>query len=83
MAGKEVSWISVEKLEERNGYWENELSSLGINPKHKNELNTKDELQALADNLKQVYYQNFKLAYNDRFRRIKIRLHHLTMVQIN
>jgi hypothetical protein len=60
-----VCQIAAEEQEDRNGYWENELSSLGIAPKRKNELNTKDELQALTDNLKQVYYQNFKLAYNE------------------
>jgi hypothetical protein len=58
--------VASEELEDRNGYWENELSSLGVKPKRKNELNTKEELQALTDNLKQVYYQNFKLAYNEK-----------------
>ena len=58
--------MASEELEDRNGYWENELSSLGVKPKRKNELNTKEELQALTDNLKQVYYQNFKLAYNEK-----------------
>jgi hypothetical protein len=54
----------AENPEDRNGYWENELCSLGVRPKRKNELNNRDELRALTDNLKQVYYQNFKLAYN-------------------
>ena len=57
--------MAAEDLEDRNGYWDNELHSLGIRPKRKNELNNRDELRALADNLKQVYYQNFKLAYNE------------------
>lgn len=51
--------------ENRQGYWENELDSLGIKSKRKSELNSNEELRALADNLKQVYYQNFKLAYNE------------------
>ena len=45
-------------------YWHNELNSLGIEPKQENELNDKDELAALADNIKQVYYQNYKTAYD-------------------
>ena len=52
--------------EARKGFWENELDSLGIKPRRKNELNDKQELEALADNIKQAYYQNFKLAYNER-----------------
>jgi hypothetical protein len=45
-------------------YWLNELNSLGIEPKQENEFNDKDELAALADNIKQVYYQNYKTAYD-------------------
>lgn len=45
-------------------YWHNELNSLGIEPKRENEFNDKDELAALADNIKQVYYQNYKTAYD-------------------
>lgn len=57
--------MTFEDPETRKEYWENELVSLGIAPKRKNELNDKQELEALADNIKQVYYQNFKLAYNE------------------
>ena len=52
--------------EARKGFWENELDSLGVKPRRKNELNDRKELEALADNIKRAYYQNFKLAYNER-----------------
>jgi hypothetical protein len=44
-------------------YWHNELDSLGIEPKRENELNDEKELAALADNIKQTYYQDYKTAY--------------------
>ena len=49
----------------KQSYWDNELNSLGIQPKRKNDLNDEEELAALADNIKQVYYQNYKTAYAD------------------
>jgi hypothetical protein len=42
-----------------------ELDSLGILCKRMNELNDKKELQALATNIKDVYFQDYKIAYND------------------
>jgi soluble P-type ATPase len=50
---------------DRKGYWSNELESLGIELKRMNDLNDRKELEALADNLKQAYYQNYKSAYNN------------------
>jgi hypothetical protein len=53
----------------KNGYWENELHSLGIvEPKRKKkELNdNKEELESLADNIKQAMFQDYKLAYSDK-----------------
>jgi hypothetical protein len=47
-------------------WWHYELQSLGIEPKRKNELNDKEELEALADTIKQVYYQDYKAAYGDK-----------------
>ena len=44
-------------------YWQNELESLGIEPKSENEFNDKEELEALAEIIKQVYYQDYKTAY--------------------
>ncbi len=50
-----------------NYHWyHNELQSLGIEPKRKNELNDKEELEALVDTIKQVYYQDYKAAYGDK-----------------
>jgi hypothetical protein len=47
-------------------YWQNELKSLGIESRRQNELNDKDELQALAEIIKQVYFQDYKTAYSSR-----------------
>jgi hypothetical protein len=44
-------------------YWQNELKSLGIEPKQQNELNDRAELEALTEIIKQVYYQDYKTAY--------------------
>jgi hypothetical protein len=48
----------------KKDYWQNELKSLGIEPRRQNELNDKDELQALAESIKAVYYQDYKTAYS-------------------
>jgi hypothetical protein len=65
--------LTVSKKEEqlqqqaKNGYWQNELLSLGIvDPKEKKELNDKEELQNLSDNIKQAMFQDYKLAYGDK-----------------
>jgi hypothetical protein len=50
---------------ERKDFRENELKSLGIEPKRENELNDKAEPEALAEIIKQVYYQDYKTAYSD------------------
>ncbi len=50
----------------KNGYWQNELDSLGIEPKRKNELNdNKEELENLADIIKQAMFQDYKVAYSE------------------
>jgi hypothetical protein len=48
---------------EKAEYWQNELESLGIEPRRPNDLNDKEELEALAEIIKQVYYQDYKTAY--------------------
>ncbi|HEX2106531.1 MAG TPA: hypothetical protein VHF28_02260 [Nitrososphaera sp.] len=48
----------------RKGYWQNELQSLGIEPKRQNELNNNEELRSLAESIKQVYFQDYKTAYS-------------------
>jgi hypothetical protein len=57
----------------RNGYWQNELHSLGIlEPKQKkkeedDDLNdNKEELQNLADHIKEAMFEDYKLAYSDK-----------------
>jgi hypothetical protein len=53
-----------EHLSDKKGYWQNELKSLGIEPRRQNELNDKKELEALAMALKEVYFQDYKTAYD-------------------
>jgi hypothetical protein len=53
----------------KNGFWENELQSLGIvDPKRKKKelKDNKEELENLADNIKQAMFQDYKLAYSDK-----------------
>jgi hypothetical protein len=51
----------------RNGYWQNELYSLGIvDPKQKKELNDEEELENLADIIKQAMFQDYKVAYSEK-----------------
>ena len=52
----------------KNGYWWNELDSLGIvDPKQKKkELNDEEELENLADIIKQAMFQDYKLAYSEK-----------------
>ncbi len=51
----------------KNGYWRNELSSLGIlEPKQKKELNDEEELEKLADIIKQAMFQDYKIAYSEK-----------------
>ena len=51
---------------DKKEYWQNELKSLGIEPRRQNELNDKEELQALAEIIKQVYFQDYKTAYSSK-----------------
>jgi hypothetical protein len=50
----------------KNGYWQNELCSLGIEPKEKKELNDKEENENLSDNIKQAMFQDYKIAYSEK-----------------
>ena len=49
----------------KNRYWQNELDSLGIEPKRKTELNDAEELEKLADIIKQAMFQDYKVAYSE------------------
>ena len=55
-----------QQLQAKNGYWQNELHSLGIEPKQKTELNDKEELETLADIIKQTMFQDYKVAYGEK-----------------
>jgi hypothetical protein len=48
----------------KEGWWLNELDSLGIKPKKINVLNDIQELGSLTDNIKQTFYQDYKTCYN-------------------
>ncbi|MFL6490718.1 MAG: hypothetical protein ACJ70M_04385 [Nitrososphaera sp.] len=39
---------------------------MGIDPRRQNELNDKEELEALAEIIKEVYYQDYKTAYSNQ-----------------
>jgi hypothetical protein len=49
----------------KNSYWQNELESLGIEPKQKKELNDDEELENLAYIIKQAMFQDYKVAYSE------------------
>ena len=50
----------------KKGYWQNELDSLGIEPKQKKELSDDEELENLADIIKQAMFQDYKIAYSEK-----------------
>jgi len=50
----------------KNGYWRNELESLGIEPKRNKELNDEEELENLADIIKQAMFQDYKVGYSEK-----------------
>jgi hypothetical protein len=54
-----------QRLQAKNRYWQNELDSLGIEPKRKTELNDNEELEKLADIIKQAMFQDYKVAYSE------------------
>ena len=55
------------KQSAKNSYWKNELYSLGIvDPKQKKELNDDEELENLADIIKQAMFQDYKVAYSEK-----------------
>ena len=51
--------------ENDENYLQNELSSLGIDCKRRNEFNDKNELEALATAIKEAYFQDYKTAYDN------------------
>jgi hypothetical protein len=56
-----------QQLQAKNCYWQNELDSLGIEPKRNTELNDdEEELEKLADIIKQAMFQDYKVAYSTK-----------------
>ena len=51
---------------DKKEYLKNELKSLGVEPKRKNQLYDKEELQNLSDNIKQAMFQDYKIAYSEK-----------------
>lgn len=52
-------------MENEKSYLQSELCSLGIECKRVNQFNDKDELEALATAIKEVYFQDYKTAYDE------------------
>ncbi len=65
MSSLPVDDMFKKEISDKKDFWENELKSLGIEPRRENDLNDKEELEALAEMIKQVYYQDYKTAYSD------------------
>ena len=63
---------------DKKEYWQNELKSLGIQPNRQNELNDKEELQALAEIIKEVYFQDYKTAYSGNINEKNINSNNIT-----
>jgi hypothetical protein len=57
--------ISEKEQMDDKGYLKNELESLGVELKRENQLNDKEELQNLSDNIKQSMFQDYKTAYSE------------------
>ena len=56
---------TTQESPQKVNWWLNELESLGVNPKARNELNNMQEISRLTENIKQMLYQAYKEAYND------------------
>jgi hypothetical protein len=52
-------------MENEKSYLKSELNSLAIECKRMNELNDEEELEALANAIKEVYFQDYKTEYNN------------------
>ena len=68
LSKKEAEQQQQQQQQAKNGYWQNELDSLGIEPKQKKELNDdeEEELENLADIIKQAMFQDYKVAYSEK-----------------
>jgi hypothetical protein len=66
LASSSSSEIFENEHVDEKEYLKNELKSLGIEPKRKDQLNDKEELQSLSDNIKQAMFQDYKIAYSEK-----------------
>ena len=65
LSKKEEEQQRQQTQQTKNSYWQNELDSLGIESKQKKERNDdKEELENLADIIKQTMFQDYKTAYS-------------------
>jgi hypothetical protein len=64
---EEEQALRKDHLSDKKDYWKDELKSLGIEPDHlKNQPKVEEEeLRALAESIKSVYYRAYKTAYSD------------------
>ena len=63
---------------ENENYLQNELITLAIECKRKNEFNDEDELETFATAIKEVCFQDYKTAYDNSQREIdKSHFYHL------
>lgn len=62
----------------KEGWWLNELYTLGIHPKKINALNDIQELANLTDNIKQTFYQDYKTCYSQDTTSKKLAKAHLS-----
>ena len=60
-----ASKASKQENKQKDNWWINELESLGVSVKVRNELNNIEETSSLAENLKHTFYQAYKAAYDD------------------
>ena len=51
---------------DKKEYLKNELKSLGIEPKRKDQLNDNEELLNLSDNIKQAMFKDYIIAYSEK-----------------
>jgi hypothetical protein len=64
---KEEEKEREQKQQANKGYWQNELDSLGIEPKQKKkEIKDDEELENLADIIKRAMFQDYKIAYSEK-----------------
>jgi hypothetical protein len=61
---KEEEKEREEQQQANKGYWQNELDSLGIEANQTKEHNNEDELENLANIIKQAMFQDYKVAYS-------------------